>query len=305
MNFDDYLEDFLAYKKISKTGSMDTQDAYRRDVKRFLDFLIERKISSFEDVTKQDVSEYITKLRKGLIGGVALSNTSYARNLSALRSFYRYLNQRKGIQNNPIHLFKNVKSSRHLPEFLTFDQMMQLLDSFDLADPVSLRNRCMIELMYACGLRVSECAGIKIENVNLDDCYLIVLGKESKERMIPFYPRCAELIQMYLQESRSQFVTQEEHGILFVNQRGKPITSRSIQLICEDSAKEAGLSLRLHPHMIRHSFATHLLDNGADLRIVQELLGHESLSTTQIYTHVTLDKLRRVVDLAHPFSKKK
>ncbi len=304
-SFERSLDRFLDHIRLSRTGSADTADAYRRDIERFLEYLRENGISSFEKVGKEDISDYVMKLRSGEIGGVPLSNSSYARNLSALKSFYRYLNRSEGVSANPVRMFRGTASRRKLPEFLTFEQMETLLDFFDLNDPAGIRDRCMIEVMYACGLRVSECASLQLSKINLKERYLSVLGKESKERMIPFYPRCGQLIELYLEESRPVFMEdREEHGYLFVNRRGKPITSRSIQLLCEKSGEEAGLAVHVHPHMIRHSFATHLLDNGADLRIVQELLGHENLSTTQIYTHVTQDRLQKAVDLAHPHSRR-
>ncbi len=306
MNFEQCLDRFLNHVSLSRTGSKDTQDAYRRDIERFIVYLNDRGIDDFNAVTKENISDYITKLRSGEIGGRELSNSSFARNLSSLKSFYRYLNRSEGVNNNPVVMFHGGNPRRKLPEFMTFDQMETLLNSFDLTDPVEIRNRCMIEVMYACGLRVSECAGLKIMNINLRENFLTVLGKESKERMIPFYPRCSQLIQLYLDQARPGFMKDvPEHGILFVNQHGKAISARTIQKVVEDSGERAGIPFHLHPHMIRHSFATHLLDNGADLRVVQELLGHENLSTTQIYTHVTQDRLRKVVDQAHPHSKER
>jgi tyrosine recombinase XerC len=303
-SFEEAMDHFLDHVSLSRTGSRDTQDAYRRDIDRFIGYLEERKITSFDDVTKEDISDYIVKLRSGEIGGKALSNASFARNLSSLKSFYKYLNRSEGIHSNPVRMFKGGSSHRKLPEFLTFDQMETMLNSFDLSNPVDVRDRCMLEVMYACGLRVSECAGLKIQDINLQDHYLSVLGKESKERMVPFYPRCGQLIKVYLSQARPQFMKNiEEHGILFVNQKGKPLTSRTIQNVCEQAGIDAGIPMHVHPHMIRHSFATHLLDNGADLRVVQELLGHENLTTTQIYTHVTQDRLQKAVDKAHPHSR--
>lgn len=304
MNFNESLERFLNHIRISRTGSKDTQDAYRRDIERFLLFLREEKVSSFEEVTKEQISRYITLLRSGEIGGKELSNASYSRSLSALKSFWHYLNRNEGIANNPVRVFKGASTARRLPEYLTFEQMETLLSSFDLHDPAEIRNRCMIEVMYACGLRVSECASLLIRSISLQQGYLTVIGKENKERMIPFYPRCAQLIDLYLRKSRPVFLREQiEHGKLFVNRNGRPISARAIQQILDDASVRAGLSVHVHPHMIRHSFATHLLDNGADLRSVQELLGHENLSTTQIYTHVTQDRLKEVVRSAHPHSR--
>lgn len=303
-DFDQSLERFLAVLGVQRTGSKDTDDAYRRDISRFIEYLKSCGIEEWEEVGRDTVSDYITKLRSGEFSDKPLSNASYGRNLSALKSFWRYLNLHEGVRNNPVQLFKGAKSRRHLPDYLTFEQMETLLSSFDLSTPAGIRDRCILETMYACGLRVSECAGLRKMDVRIRDGWLSVIGKESKERLVPFYPRCGKLIDLYLKEARPVFMKdKEEHGILFVSQKGTPITSRSIQMICEKAAVNAGLARHVHPHMIRHSFATHLLDNGADLRIVQELLGHENLSTTQIYTHVTQDRLQKVVDEAHPHGK--
>ena len=299
------LDRFLNYIKLSRTGSKDTEDAYRRDIERFISYLESEGIDNFENVSKEIFSDYVTKLRNGDIGGTPLGNSSYARNLSSLKSFYKYLNRSENIENNPIRLFKGVTSRRKLPEFLTFEQMEDMLNSFDLSKPVDVRDRAIIEVMYACGLRVSECAKLEIAKINLKESFLSVIGKESKERMIPFYPRCRKVLELYINEARPILLKDKvDPGILFLNQQGKPISSRSIQNICEKRGEMANLNIHVHPHMIRHSFATHLLDNGADLRVVQELLGHENLTTTQIYTHVTQDRLQRVVDEAHPHSKK-
>ena len=304
-NYDEMLGKFLDAMALKRTGSKDTQDAYRRDLSRFLSWLQVESITSLNDVTTADIAAYRSLLRKGKIGGKPLSNASYDRNLSALKSFYRYACRSLDIMNNPVARFHGAKIGRHLPEYLSFDQMEAVLDTFDLTDPVGVRNRAMIEVMYACGLRVSECATLKIEDLHFEQNCLIVLGKESKERMVPFYPRCRQLLEHYMQIDRPTIMKQQmEHGIVFVNQKGKPISTRAIQQIVEKAGEDAGIGIHLHPHMIRHSFATHLINNGADLRVVQELLGHEHLSTTQIYTHVDEAHLRKVVEMAHPYAGK-
>ncbi len=306
MDYDVLLDRFLAHMKIYRTGSEDTQDAYRRDVGRFLNYLKENDYASLQDVGKEEISEYLALLKGGEFSDRELANSSYARNLSAIKSFYHYINRYEGIEVNPVRLFHGASSKRKLPEFLTYDQIETILNCYDLQNEVEVRNRCMIEVMYACGLRVSECASVEIKNIHLQERYLTILGKESKERMTPFYPRCGQLIDYYLTFSRPKFMKgKKEHGYLFVSQKGNKITPRSIQLIVEEAAEKAGIGMHIHPHMLRHSYATHMLDNGADLRIVQELLGHEDLSTTQIYTHVTQDRLKKVVDSAHPHAKKK
>jgi tyrosine recombinase XerC len=303
MPFEESLENFLKHIALTHTGSADTQDAYRRDLTRFLTFLKDRKITDFNEVKRSDISDYITSLRRGDQENQPLGDASVARHLSSLRSFYRYLNQYEGVETNPVRDFHVGRSRRKLPEYLTFDQMERLLNVFDLSDPAEVRDRCMIETMYACGLRVSECAGLRKDHLNLREGYLSVIGKESKERQVPIYPRCVQLLRVYLEQVRPQLVKEgEDTPILFLSQRGRPISSRYIQKVCETAGERAGLMVHVHPHMIRHSFATHLLDNGADLRSVQELLGHASLSTTQIYTHVTQDRLARVIEEAHPHS---
>lgn len=302
MNFNDVLDGFLGHIKISHTGSICTNDAYERDVRRFLSFLEEEEITSFEEVSKEDVITYAMALSEGEYGE-KLQASSLQRNLSSIRSFYKYLNRYEGIQNNPTVAIKGPKVKRSIPSFLTFDQMEQLLDVFDLSDPVQIRNRCICEIMYACGLRVSECANLKMYNISIESKKIKVLGKENKERMIPMYPRAASLLDYYIHNVRNEFLDERyKTDAVFLNQRGKGISTRSIQMIVKQAGIDARIPIEVHPHMIRHSFATHMLDNGADLRVVQELLGHENLSTTEIYTHVTVDRLKKVVEKNHPLN---
>lgn len=300
---DETVADFIEYMITRRSGSGCTADSYRRDVQRFVNFLKSEGIESFEDVDKLCFFNYVTRLRSGEITRGKISDASFSRMLSSIRSFYHYLNRYQGVKNNPTRGVHSPKASRAIPEFLTFEQMMELFDSIDEDQPAGLRNRAILEIMYACGLRVSEVCSIQLAELDLDERILTVTGKGNKQRIVPFYIRVQQLLRRYLAEVRPQFVKQE-HGVLFVSQRGSPITTRAVQMILKQAGIDAGLNQPLHPHMLRHSFATHLLDNGADLRVVQELLGHSSLSTTQIYTHVTLDRLRSAVDLAHPHAKK-
>ena len=305
-NYEEMLGKFLDAMALKRTGSKDTQDAYRRDLSRFLSWLQAENITSLNDVTPADIAAYLGQLRTGKIGGKPLSNASYDRNLSALKSFYRYACRSLGVTSNPVNRIHGAKIGRHLPDYLSFDQMEAVLDTFDLSDPAGVRNRAMIEVMYACGLRVSECAGLKMEDLHFSQGYLTVLGKESKQRMVPFYPRCGQLLQHYVQYDRPLLMSKvSEHGIVFVSLKGRPNSTRAIQQIVEKAGEDADIGMHLHPHMIRHSFATHLINNGADLRVVQELLGHENLSTTQIYTHVDEAHLRNAVEMAHPYAVKK
>ena len=296
------LDQFIKTITITKTGSKNTSESYYRDIARFINFLESKGIESFDDVDKNLVYEYSVLLKDGKIGDKKISNASYARFLSALKSFYKYLNKNNLCKINPTNSIKWVKVTLKLPEILTFDQVEILLNSFDLDNPSELRNRAMIELIYACGLRVSELVGINLSDIDFNQMVLRVIGKGSKERIIPFYPRIRNIIKRYLNE---YYILYDKHldEALFISLKGKRISARSVEMILSDQAIKAGLKINVHPHILRHSFATHLLDNGADLRIVQELLGHENLSTTQNYTHLTLDRLKKTVNSSHPHKK--
>ncbi len=284
------IDNFLKSIKLKNTGSKHTESAYSRDLKQFYDFCLAHNINDFKSVDLTFIHEYIyflnTKTKLGL------KSSSLARKLSSLRSFYDFLLTQETITYNPFHDVSAIKQSHHLPDFLLFDEVMALLDSFDLSEMDCYRNRVMFELMYACGLRVSECVNLRIREIDLQDDSLRFIGKGSVERMIPFYPSMHDLLKTYLRSIRPQFKNALNHEFVFVNSKGDRMTSRGFQYLLDKAARDAGLKRTVHPHMLRHSFATHLLDNGADLRVVQELLGHANLSTTQIYTHVTLDRLK-------------
>ena len=298
-----YLDDFIKFLYVSKTGSDKTTDSYYRDIARFIAFLDDNNIDSFNDVDKSVVFDYVTLLRSGKItNGKKISNSSYARNLSAIRSFYKYLCSIHICNSNPFVLIKNVHIEKHLPDVLTFDQIEKILDVFDLDNPLDIRNRCIIETIYACGLRISECCDLKLSNIDSKDMFVRVIGKGNKERIVPYYPRLNELFDLYIKQFRNLYAKNDCEE-LFVSIRGEKVSPRSVQLLLEDIKVKADLPIDLHPHMLRHSFATHLLDNGADLRTVQELLGHANLSTTQLYTHLTYDRLKSAVQKAHPHSK--
>lgn len=296
------LDSFIEYIYGSKTGSKQTCDSYYRDISRFIEYLKNNNINDFNAVDKNIVFDYISLLRSGKITRGKISNSTYARNLSALRSFYKYMCIKHITSSNPFLIFKKVHVEKHLPDVLTFDQIERILDVFDLNNPIDIRNRTIIETIYACGLRISECCDLLIDNIDSREMTIRVVGKGNKERMVPFYPRLNELFDLYIKEYRNIYA---ENGFkyMFVSTRKGKISPRSVQLLLEDVKIKSGLNIDLHPHMLRHSFATHLLDNGADLRTVQELLGHENISTTQLYTHLTYDRLKKAVDVAHPHSK--
>ena len=296
------VERYIEYIKHSKNYSKHTSESYYRDISRFINYLEnECAINDLKEVDKDIIYHYIDAFRAGKITNCIPSNATYSRAMSALKSFFKYLNESNMTTYNPINLFKGAKVERHLPDVLTFNQVDCLLNSFDIEDEIQLRDRTIIETIYACGLRVSEVTGLNLKDINQSEMFLKVIGKGNKERMVPYYPRLKKLIQLYINNYRNHFKIDEE--ALFINQRGKRISTRSVQNIIEQAAINSGLEANVHPHTLRHSFATHLLDNGADLRVVQELLGHENLSTTQLYTHLTIDRLRKTVEMAHPHKK--
>ena len=297
------LDNFISYICDIRTGSKATADSYYRDIVRFIEFLKERYISDFNDVDKTVVFDYIDLLRSGNITRGKISNSTYARNMSSLRSFYRYLSEKHLVEVNPFLSFRNIHVDKHLPDVLTFDQVETILSSFDLSEPLDIRNRCIVETIYACGLRISECCDLLIDNIDRKQMILRVIGKGNKERIIPYYPRLNELFDLYIKEYRNEYAD-SSFPYLFVSTRKGKISPRSVQLMLEDVKIKSGLQIDIHPHMLRHSFATHLLDNGADLRTVQELLGHANLSTTQLYTHLTYDRLKQAVNTSHPHAKK-
>ena len=297
---DKILDDFLNHILSTRSGSKATYDAYKRDIARLITYLNKKNISSFNDVNKYEAMEYLNYLRSGKITKGKIKNSSYARNLSSLRTFYKYLLINKIVDHNPFISFKNIKESKRLPETLTFEQIESLLAIFDLNDEKQIKDRAIIETIYACGLRVSELCDLKLEGLDQTQMIVKVKGKGNKERIIPYYPRLNELLEEYLQKYRNKYAKSD---YLFVSTRGDKYTPRSVQLLIDKAATSANLKVHVHPHMLRHSFATILLENGVDLRSIQTLLGHKNLSTTQIYTHLSYDKLKKTVEESLPIAK--
>lgn len=284
-----YLKDYLRYKE----GSHNTIAAYDRDIQQFLDFLKQEQLD-FDAVDYAVVSNYIFTINQN----ENLKNTTISRKLSALRSYYAYLCEYKGVLKNPFSEIKNPKLNKTIPDFLFLEEMDTFLESIDLNEQYGLRNRCMFELMYACGLRVSEVVNLTVNDIDFHEQVVFVFGKGNKERIVPFYDEIKKLLQEYL----NQRVDNEKY--LFVNKYHKKLTARGVQYILDKLALKSGLTQKLHPHMFRHSFATHLLDAGADLRLLQKLLGHESIATTQVYLHVSNEYLKSEYYATHPRAKK-
>ncbi len=300
---EELLHRFLEYTAHVNTGSVHTLQAYEHDIHEFYVYLQKEGIEKLEEVDRIVVMNYVAELRgkTGMRGN--MKSVSIARKLSSLRSFYRYLNEYVGFLKNPFLYLKTPKMPKRIPEFLFYDEVDLLLSSIQEDSDVGIRNRAMFELMYACGLRVSEVVQLKMKDIDFHDMVLHITGKGDKQRIVPFYDLAKEKLQQYI-SIRNSWLKDENHDIVFVNQRGKALTSRGVQYLLEKIALDYHLNIRVHPHMLRHSFATHLLDNGADLRVVQELLGHSSLSTTQVYVHVTKERLQSAYEGAHPRAKK-
>ncbi len=298
---DEEIERFLNYIYQKNTRSDQTVLTYRHDLQEFTDFLRSESIDSFAQVDRMVILNYIVQIRD-LKNGKQAKNTTICRKLSTLRSFYAYLNEYVGILNNPLATIQNPKYHRSIPDFLFVHEVQEFIDTYDSQDPVACRDRMLFTLMYACGLRVSEAVQLTWSQIDMQERLVFIRGKGKKERIVPFYKGLEKELQTYRLRYWETVVSNEQPYV-FLNQRGKPMSTRGVQYIMQKHADEIGMHMNVHPHMLRHSFATHLLDNGADIRIVQELLGHSSLSTTQIYTHISNQKLKEVYYKAHPLAK--
>lgn len=273
----------------TNTASENTLEAYGRDVSQFLDYLGNVEISNIDSRYAYDYLDVLYSQN--------ITTRSVARKVSSLRSYFKFAQQNYGIKNNPFHYIKIKQRSKPLPKFLMFDEIDKLINACS-NDYLGIRNEVMIELMYACGLRVSELVSLKIDDVDFNNRSVKIIGKGNKERIVFFYEKFKHKFLNYLQHSRVLYPGYDLTDIVFLNNKGKQLTSRGVQYILDSVSMHTDLKYKVHPHMLRHSFATHLIDNGASLRMVQVLLGHESLSTTQIYTHVSMQKIREDYDKA-------
>ncbi len=270
---------------------------YRRDLDSYTQYLESSGITNFSEVTEQDISRYISKLKaKGL------ETATINRALSSIRGFHTFLFEEEGGQSNPAELIESPKSTRKLPDTLSVDEVISLIENIPVDESgLWIRNRAMLECLYATGIRVSELVGITRQQLMTQEGVLRVRGKGGKERIVPIGRIALEWIQRYLTENRPGLIKQKRtNDVLFLNRRGTPISRVSVWNIIQEAAKSAGLKKRIYPHILRHSFATHMLEAGADLRAVQELLGHSDISTTQIYTHIDRSYLKQIHIQYHP-----
>ncbi len=291
---------YINYLEAERNASPYTVRNYRNDLSDFFHFLKQKEIGLLDEVDRHVLRDYLSHLV-----GRGIVKASIARKLSAIRSFYRYLVREKIVATNPIEKVSSPKLDKRLPSFLTLEEMERLLNAPDLSTPQGQRDRALLELLYASGLRVSELVSLDLGQINLETNEIRVWGKGSKERMVLMGEPAAEALRNYLSQGRPKLLGEKKSKALFLNRYGQRLPERRVQRILEQYAKKAGIGKRVHPHMLRHTFATHLLDGGADLRVVQELLGHARLSSTQIYTHVTKGQARKVYLAAHPLAREK
>jgi len=300
------VDHYVNYLRAGKNASTYTVRTYlnalignktRGKEKGFFQFLFARKINSLEAVNKQTLRDYMLWLMQQ---GVA--RTSIANKLSAIRSFYRYLQREELIKENPIEKITSPKLDRRLPIILTTDEIIRLLEAPTAEKPVGQRDKAILELLYASGLRVSEIVSLNLSQVDLHEKEIRVIGKGNKERIVLMGEPALKALVTYLEDGRLKLLGERKTEALFISHTGKRLIERRIQKIIDRYAKAANIPRKIHPHILRHTFATHMLDGGADLRVVQELLGHASLSTTQIYTQVSKSQAKKVYLAAHPLA---
>jgi integrase/recombinase XerD len=288
------IKQFTEYLLVERGLSSNTIISYRRDLKDFTEFIENKyKDLSMLQIEHQHIAKYLAYLsEKGL------SSSTMDRRMDSLRTFYKFMLAESYIKENPIDLIEPMRSWNKLPIVLSIAEMQILLDQPDISKPLGLRDRALLELMYACGLRVSEVIVLKINDLNPEIGYIRCLGKGNKERVIPVGSKALEAVKDYLDSGRP--LLNPSGNELFVNYKGDGLTRDGVSRIIQELAKEAGIKKHISPHTLRHCFATHLLERGADLRSLQEMLGHASISTTQLYTHVDSERLKQVHSKFHP-----
>ncbi len=295
----DDLKDYLIYLTKERNYSKLTVTSYAKDIMGFNRYLKEHNLN-YTNIKRDDIREYLKYL-----DALKYKNSTQARIISSLRCFYEYLIIKHKIINNPFKLIRNPKREHKLPNFLQYDEFIKLIDELKMDNDLDIRNRLILELLYATGVRVSELTHIKLSDINYSDKSIKVLGKGNKERIVYFGDYADDMLKKYQESVRDELLKNNQSDYLFINKNGDVLTSRGVEEIINKIVQRASLKHKISPHVLRHTFATHLLEDGADIRTVQELLGHASLSTTQIYTHVTNEHLRNVYLKAFPRNKDK
>jgi integrase/recombinase XerD len=289
------IDNFLSYLSFERGLAKNTIVSYQGDLNDYMDFLSGISIDALSKTTKNEIVNFMLYQKdKGL------SPNSIARRLAAIKVFYRFLVRERLLKSDPSSLIDSPKLWKKIPETLSLNEVDALLAQPDVRDRQGIRDRAILETMYATGMRVSEVTNLKLNNINLDIGFLRCLGKGNKERVIPLGKKAVISIKRYLEASRPRLLKNKESEFLFVSRLGKKISRQSLWKLIKKYARMARIKKPLRPHILRHSFATHLLERGADLRSVQEMLGHSNISTTQIYTHINKDRLKAIHKMFHP-----
>ena len=293
----DYLVLFEQYLAVELGLADNTRTAYLRDLRLLQKALGQKSSEELLTVSRRQLLAYLSQLKQA-----GRSPTTIARKLASIKAFYRFLTAERYIRRDPAEVLEAAQKGIHLPKFLSVQEVDELLEQPNLGTFEGYRDKTMLDTLYATGMRVSELVSVPVENVDLKMQYLIVMGKGSKERMLPLGRTALKYLERYLNVVRPQLLHNKPDSCkeLFVTSWGGPLTRQRVNELLEGYAQSAGITKRVTPHMLRHSFATHLLNNGTDLRVVQELLGHADISTTQIYTHLDMARLREVYDKTHP-----
>lgn len=297
-----YVNMFMEYLQIEKNASLYTIQYYRNDLEAFDAFMQRENIKSLNEVSYREVRIFLTELyEKGL------GRRSVSRKISSLRSFYRFLEREKFVNGNPFTQLSLPKAGKPVPGFLYTEELEKLFEVNDLSTPLGQRDQLLLEVLYGTGIRVSECQKLQLKDIDFTIGTIFVTGKGRKERYVPFGSFAEEAFTKYLRDGRNELLAKSNRATenVFLNSRGNPITTRGIRTVLNKIVEKASLHVQVHPHKLRHTFATHMLNEGADLRSVQELLGHESLSSTQIYTHVSKEHLRKAYMQSHPRANEK
>lgn len=289
------IDHFTHFLAVEKGLSANTLESYQRDLVMYASYLRDNGVIDVQDTSRAHIIGYLMMLQEK-----GRATATLSRNMASIRAFYQFLVRDKFISNDPsIHL-ETPKIEKRLPKVLSIQDVELLLECPDLGEPAGMRDKAMLELLYATGIRVSELVNLNISDVNLEMGFLKCMGKGSKERIIPLGRIAIEVVRTYIQIGRTQLMKTSTDHALFLNHLGKRITRQGFWKIIKKYAQKAGIRVEITPHTLRHSFATHLLENGADLRSVQEMLGHADISTTQIYTHITRTRIKDVYAKTHP-----
>lgn len=288
------LEDYLHFLQIERGLAENTLNSYERDLLHYIDFIEKTKKMNWNDVKRTDILKFLYLLKDE-----GKSTATISRHISSIRSFHQFLISEQIVNHDASAHLEKPKRDRTLPDVLSQQEVEKLLE-MNGTKPLEIRNKAMFELLYATGLRVTEMITLEVTDLHLLMGFVQCFGKGSKERIVPLGDAAINALENYLQNARPKLVKQEQTKTLFVNHHGRPLTRQGFWKILKKRAFDAGIKKSITPHTLRHSFATHLLENGADLRIVQEMLGHEDISTTQIYTHVTKTRLKDMYNIYHP-----